>query len=213
MFAAVLPQAAQAALAVLGKSGVVKDAYLAGGSALALQFGHRQSVDFDFFSPNTFVLEELVASLKALGPFTPSFAKGNSLIGIFSGVKMSYFYYQYPLIAKPLVYTNVTIAHPHDIATMKLVAIMDRSTKKDFVDLYTLAHRDIPLDRMFELYDQKYHVLEENVYSIIRALRYFDEIETSDVPKMLTSLSWEEVRQFFIAESVRLGKKYLEGKE
>lgn len=210
MFESVLPQAAQAALAVLGKSGVVKDAYLAGGSALALQFGHRQSVDFDFFSPHMFDLDKLIAALKAIGPFTSSFAKGKSLIGDFSGVKMSYFYYQYPLITKTSTYANVAIAHPHEIAAMKLVAIMDRSTKKDFVDLYTLAHRGVSLERMFELYDQKYHVLSENVYSIIRALQYFDEIEASDMPEMLIPLRWGEVKQFFVAESIRLGRKYLE---
>ena len=210
MFARTLSDSAQAALALLGKSGCVKDAYLAGGSALALYYGHRLSVDFDFFSQKSFVPSDLDEILKRVGTFQKTFAQGITLMGEFQGIKFSYFQYSYPLIANVTPFLAVNIAHPHDIAAMKLVAITDRSTKKDFVDLYELTKQGISLDQMFELYEQKYHALTENVFTLIRALRYFDEIEKSTMPDMLIPRTWEEIEQFFITESVRLAKKYLE---
>jgi hypothetical protein len=75
MFASVLSGDAQNALALLGGSGLLSQAYLAGGSALALQFGHRRSEDFDFFSPHPFSPDELGRALSALGRFTQTFAK------------------------------------------------------------------------------------------------------------------------------------------
>ena len=209
MFTTVLSSDAQRALALLGKSGLVADAYLAGGSALALHYGHRISVDFDFFSPNTFDPITLGQSLAALGDFTQEVAKGTSLIGTFRGIKMNYFQYDYPLVAPSTRQFNVEIAGPKDIAAMKLVAITDRSTKKDFIDLFTLTHKDMTLDTMFTLYEQKYHVFESNKFTLIKSMTYFEEADADDMPRMLTPLSWEEVKRFFIAESMRLGKKYL----
>ena len=210
MFARTLSDTAQATLALLGKSGLVQNAYLAGGSALALHYGHRISVDLDFFSQKQFIPSKLEKSLKQIGTFHTTFAKGISLLGEFQGTKFSYFQYEYPLIAKTTSFNNVAIAHPHDIASMKLVAIVDRSTKKDFVDLYELTKHDVSMDRMMGLYEQKYHVREENMYTLIRALRYFDEIDKSTMPEMLVPRMWDDIKRFFIAESVRLAKKYLE---
>ena len=195
MFTATLSHEAQAALALLGKSGLVKDAYLAGGSALALHYGHRISIDLDFFSTTPFIPSDFGKKLKGIGVFHTSFAKGITL--------------DYPLIEKTTLLFEVPIAHPHDIAAMKLVAITDRSTKKDFVDLYELIGQGISLDRMLELYQKKYHMLDENIYTLLRALRYFDEIEHSAMPEMLSPLSWDEVKQFFIAESMRLARGLL----
>jgi len=57
MFEEVLPKKAKSALAILGESGLMKGAYLAGGTALALQIGHRISVDLDFFTQKQFESE------------------------------------------------------------------------------------------------------------------------------------------------------------
>ena len=209
MFTATLSHGAQAALALLGRSGLVRDAYLAGGSALALHYGHRISIDLDFFSTTPFTPSNLGKNLKDIGEFHTTFTKGITLMGEFNGVKFSYFQYDYPLIAKTTELFDVPIAHPHDIAAMKLVAITDRSTKKDFIDLYVLTGQGISLDQMFELYQQKYQALDENKYTLVRALCYFDEIDQSVMPEMLIALTWDQVKQFFIKESMRLAKAML----
>ncbi|MBI5614082.1 nucleotidyl transferase AbiEii/AbiGii toxin family protein [Candidatus Gottesmanbacteria bacterium] len=212
MFESVLPKNAQTALALLGNSNPFpSDTYLAGGSALALHFGHRKSVDFDFFTPTAFDPKKLSESLSLLGSFDEEVAKGISLIGKFQGVKLSCFQYQYSLLKQPLVHLGVLVAHPNDIAPMKLVAICDRGTKKDFVDIYTMVQNGLTLEDMFTLYDKKYGLLESNRYTLCKALGYLDEADLTDMPEMLISLSWKEVKQFFIAQAMRLGKQYIEG--
>lgn len=210
MFGSVLSGAAQTALAVLGESGLVKNAYLAGGSALALHYGHRYSIDFDFFSTEPFLPDTLSRRLQNLGIFKETFSKGISLIGSFNGIKMSYFQYEYPLIAPTTEFLHVTVAHPHDIGAMKLTAIMDRGTKRDLVDLYELHEQGVTVEQLFDMYDKKYQKLSANMFSLIKALGYFDETELSTMPEMIRAVSWEEVKQFFSAESLRLAKKYLE---
>lgn len=213
MFTTVLSQDAQTALALLGKSGIVGEGYLAGGSALALHYGHRHSEDLDFFSVHSFDPRVMSTRLKDLGVFTPSFAEGISLIGTFGGVKFSYFQYDYPLLFLTTTMLDVSIVHPKDIAAMKIAAIMDRGTKRDFVDLYELVKQGVSLEEMFELYNKKYKALENNMFSILRSLQYFDDAEKGDMPNMIKPISWDEVKQFFIAESMRLAKRYLEADE
>jgi hypothetical protein len=210
MFGTVLPGDAKKILAVLGKSNVVKDAYLAGGSALALHLGHRISIDFDFFSNVPFQAEELSENLKTIGNFKPEMAKGLSLIGTFEGIKFSYFGYNYSLVEKTTKYLGVSIADPKDIAAMKLVAITDRSTKKDYIDLYMIAKKLYPLETMLTFYDQKYKLLRANHFTLIKSLTFFQDAEETEMPHMRIPLQWEEVKRFFISESLRLGKKYLE---
>lgn len=210
VFDAVLSGDAQATLALLGKSGIANDAYLAGGSALALYYGHRYSVDFNLFSSVPFDPKQLSKTLSSLGPFVEEVAKGVSLIGTFRGTKMSYFHYRYPLVKPTTRYRNVNVAHPHDIAAMKLVAITDRGTKKDFVDLYTLTQRGVSLENMFQFYDKKYGLFDANRYTLIKALSYLDEANEDKMPQMIASISWDEVKRFFTAESMRLAKHYLE---
>ena len=213
MFRSVLSQHAQVALGVLGKSDIVHAGYLAGGSALALRLGHRISVDFDFFSPNEFDSLSMSRSLALLAEFIEDTREKNTLLGVFNGVKYSYFYYPYPLLERGDIYDGVVIASVLDIAVMKLAAIMDRGIKRDFIDLYMITKQGMVLDEIFSLYDRKYGLLHANKVSLLKSLSYFDDADKSDMPQMLVPVVWDNVKQVFIAESVRLGKKYLEGNE
>lgn len=96
------------------------------------------------------------------------------------------------------------------LGAMKIAAVMDRGTKKDFIDLYFLSKSGISLESCFEYYEKKYKALANNLYSIITSLSYFVDAENSEMPKMIDKVSWGEVKVFFEKEAVRLGKKYLE---
>lgn len=209
MFRSVLSGAAQDALALLGKSDLVEKGYLAGGSALALHFGHRYSLDFDFFSQELFDPQKLSRQLQMLGNFVETLAKGISLIGTFQGVKFSYFQYEYSLITKTSKFLDVNIADIKDIAAMKVAAIMDRGTKRDFIDIYEMIQKGMKLEDIFKLYDQKYHTFETNKFSIFKSLGYFDDAEGGNMPQMIKKVSWEKVKDFFAKESMRLAKNYL----
>src|SRR3989338_6101611 len=120
MFGNTLSGNAQKTLALLGKSGLVRNAYLAGGSALALHFGHRYSIDFDFFTREKFDPIKLSVNFKKLDRFKQTLAKGISLIGEFNEIKLSYFQYDYPLIGQVIIFNEVNVASVEDIAAMKL---------------------------------------------------------------------------------------------
>lgn len=92
---------------------------------------------------------------------------------------------------------------------MRIVAICDRGTKRDYVDLYFLAKQKFTWEKMFEFYEKKYQLLANNVYTIITAMRYFDEAEQTEMPQMMEKVSWERIKRFFEKEAIRLGRKYL----
>jgi len=209
MFTKTLSKTAQDSLALLGKSGLLKDTYLAGGSALALHLGHRYSLDFDFFTPKSFDAKQFVIELSKLGDFKKETIKVDTILGSFNGIKFSYFHYSYPLIEKPNKFLNLKIADPADIAAMKIAAIVDRGTKRDFIDLYFIAQEKCSLEEILNFYDKKYRKLSENIYSLLKSLSYFDDTKDSPMPRMIKKVSWQEVKRFFENEAVRLGEKYL----
>lgn len=209
MFSETLSEDARKSLALLGRGVLPKNSYMAGGSALALMLGHRISIDFDFFTDIEFSSEELALQLSKIGKFEVSEIAHDTLLGAFNDIKFSLFHYKYPLVFPTNDFWGVRIADKRDISAMKIAAVMDRGTKKDFIDLYFLVKEGISLEKCFEYYEQKYGALANNIYSIITSLSYFNDAETSEMPKMIKMIKWEEVRKFFETEAVRLGRKYL----
>ena len=91
---------------------------------------------------------------------------------------------------------------------MKIHALEDRGTKRDFVDLYFLA-KEFSLEQILKFYDQKYGVIKEHLYTILRSMDYFADAEIDDLPEMLIPVSWEEVKKFFHDQSLNLARKKL----
>lgn len=110
MFTKALSRNAAAALALLGKSEILKQAYLAGGTACALQLGHRVSLDLDFFTEKEFSTENALKQLNSLGNFRLDETSKWTILGNFPEVKFSYFYYRYPLIGKPVPFSGIKLA-------------------------------------------------------------------------------------------------------
>ncbi len=186
----------------------IKHAYLAGGTALALQLGHRMSVDLDFFTPEE-IDENVVASgLSQLPEFTESQREWRTVLGTVGETKFSIFYYKYKLIDATVPFEGITLAGKKDIAAMKIHAICDRGTKRDFVDTYLLA-KEFTLEKMLDFYNQKYGVLEEKLYIILKGLDYFVEADIDTMPNMLIPIEWEEVKEYFRKETKKLTAKKL----
>ncbi len=187
---------------------IVKNSYLAGGTALALHLGHRISVDLDFFTLEEFDEKVALQNLKKLPEFKEDGTAWRTIWGTIGNTKFSLFYYQYPLIKKTVLFEGIQIISKEDIAAMKIHALEDRGTKRDFVDLYFLA-KEFSLEQMLEFYDQKYGVLKEHLYIILRSLNYFTDAEMDKMPKMLISVSWEEIKEFFTLQTRKLTEKLL----
>jgi hypothetical protein len=123
---------------------------MAGGTAAALQLGHRISVDFDFFTPKTFSPRSFATALSKLGSFKEEQADKGTVLGRFAGVKFSLFHYEYPLIYPAKKYLSL------DIAAMKIDAIASRGAKRDFIDVYCICKAGYKLTGALNLYDKKY---------------------------------------------------------
>lgn len=194
-------------LTSLSRVSFIEKAYMAGGTALALQIGHRYSVDLDFFTQEEFDEEEVVREMSKNKGFVLEKKSWRTILGTFNNTKFSLFYYKYPLLTKTLKFEGINLASKSDIAAMKINAIEGRGTRRDFVDLFFLA-KDFSFEEMFEFYDKKYSSLSEHLYSIIRGINYFADAEADERPlKMLMEVSWDEVKKFFKKESLRLAKE------
>ncbi|MDO8638353.1 MAG: nucleotidyl transferase AbiEii/AbiGii toxin family protein [Candidatus Daviesbacteria bacterium] len=196
------------ALKLVSKIDIIQKSHLAGGTALTLHLGHRISVDLDFFTEEIFDENIIENDLKRLSDFKEDGKAWRTIWGIVSNTKFSLFYYQYPLIKKPFEFEGVKILSMEDIAAMKIHALEDRGTKRDFIDLYFLA-KEFSMEQMLQFYDQKYGTLEEHFYSIIRSLDYFEDAKVDKMPKMMEKVSWEEVKKFFQNQAMRLAKDKL----
>jgi len=129
-----------------------------------------------------------------------------TLLGSVLETRFSIFYYKYPLLKNPSKYLGINIASVLDIAAMKLMAISDRGTKRDFVDLCFILkiEKKFSLMEIFEFYDKKFKVLEQNKFHVIKSLVYFDDAEDDKMPKMIKDVNWKDIKKFFKDEIKKL---------
>ena len=206
MFEETLIKGAKDILALLGRSNILKDAYLAGGTTAALQLGHRISVDFDFFTSKEFVPRVFSTELSKLGSFDEEQADKGTVLGEFKGIKFSLFIYKYPLVFHPKKYLSLNIADIRDIAAMKIDAIATRGAKRDFIDLYFICKDGYGLDEILGFYNKKYGKLVSNLIHLQKSLVYFNDAEPEGIPKMLKKVKWEEIKEYFENEVKKLTK-------
>ncbi len=169
--------------------------YLGGGTAIALYLGHRRSIDFDWFIAANF--DPLILAQRLREP-VPSFAteqiSQGTLHGRLSEVRLTFLEYHYPLL-EPLVpwpAGGCELASLADLVCMKLVAVAQRGTKKDFVDIHALSQHYLPLSAMFTLYRQKYEI--QDISHLLYALTYFDDADGEPLPQMLREINWQTIK-------------------
>lgn len=137
----------------------LKSYYLVGGTALALQIGHRISVDFDFFSSEE-LRKDLLLSVKRIFPEHPisvTYAAPEQLNLIINGVKVTFLHYPYPVVDSFVHYKNIQLASVREIAAMKTFAIGKRIAYKDYVDWYFLLRdQHITLEQVITLAEKKF---------------------------------------------------------
>lgn len=170
--------------------------YLTGGTALALQLGHRRSVDLDWFTPGRLedplrLAEELRAAAVAFR--TEQVASG-TLHGVVAGVRISLLEYRYSLL-KPLVPLPAFVcrlAARADLAAMKLAAVAARGAKRDFVDIYALGRSGLSLRRMLAWYQRKYSVTD--IAHVLYSLCYFEDADKERMPQLLWDTDWQAIK-------------------
>lgn len=185
------------------------EAILAGGTALAMQIGHRESVDLDYFTAKDFDVENLIGRLQKINlPLNLQDYKQNYLVAYLNKVKFSVFVYPYPFIEENQMSIDdnssefIRIAGIKDIAAMKIISITQRGLKKDFVDLFFILNKKWALpEGIAEQMVLKFGVERINPIIIGKALTYFDDADNNPEPKYLPgqSVLWEDVKYYFNA--------------
>ena len=206
MFEQVLPGNTKAVLAILEKSEIIQKAYLAGGTALALQLGHRISYDLDFFTQEEFDEQMLLPEIKKISDFQLEKIAWRTILGKFKDVKFSIFYYKYPLLYAAKKFGMVKVTDIRDITAMKIAAIASRGTKRDFVDLYFICKEVVSLPGAIQLYDKKYENLATTEMHIMKSLVYFEDAESDEMPRMLKKVVWEDIKKYFEKEVKKLAR-------
>jgi predicted nucleotidyltransferase component of viral defense system len=170
---------------------------LVGGTALALKYGHRTSIDLDLFYHKKFDQEPIIKSLiKKFGKGYGTESKYTRW-GIFcyiEQVKVDIVFYPHPVIANIEDVEGIRMYDDRDIIAMKLNAILGRGTKKDFWDLYELLHH-YSLKDMIAFHEKKFP--EQNLLiTIPQAIIYFTDAEETNAPVGFKGQTWEKVKKF-----------------
>lgn len=177
--------------------------YLAGGTGLALQLGHRTSVDFDFYTGRHFDATKLANDI--MGVFGDdvrvTLREKDTVFVTIDEVDCSFFWYQYPLVKKTENIMGVQVASCQDIALMKLIAISHRPVKRDYIDIYYLLEK-LSLKEMFSFVSNKYPNF--NQYFALRTLTYFEDIgereEKRPIKVLDKNFSWEKAKEKIFTE-------------
>ena len=174
---------------------------LVGGTALALQYGHRQSIDLDFFGILPEDKEKLVEMTKRVGNVLVTNRSKMILQTVINQIKVDFVdYSRYKWIDEPVMGDGFVLASDKDIAAMKVNAIIGRGTRKDFIDLYVLLQHYSLLEIM-AFYKQKYPEFSE--YRALLSMTYFEDAEMQDMPKMFIDTSWDSMKSTII-EAVKV---------
>lgn len=178
----------------------LNDYNLAGGTALALQMGHRLSYDLDFFGRGDMSIEEVTGLIPASYFIQEMHRTKNILVLDVDGIKVDFVLYKYPMIRPLLEEGGIRLFSIEDIAAMKLDAIKGRGRKRDFYDLYFLLNH-YGLSELLAFHQEKYQ--QDTRFLILKSMSYFDDAE-NDPPVRLTGeeIHWEDVKSTI--------KKYLQ---
>lgn len=178
-----------------------KECRLVGGTSLALQFGHRKSIDLDFFGkfePDPLQIKDL---LKGIGSVQVLQESKFIFQYVVNDVKVDFVNYPYGWISERVDEDNLYLAGPRDIAAMKLAAITNRGTKKDFIDLFELLGH-FSLAQMLDFYKDKY--ADGIPFTTLKSLTWFEDAKDDPMPTMLRDYSWEKVKDRISAEVCQL---------
>lgn len=191
----ILTPQAKLLLPKLASTALINKFYLAGGTALSLYLGHRESVDFDFFTNEEFSAN-IIDQFKPLSNELKVISRHDNSVEFFlGGVKFFFWLYLYPLTQPLNDFNGIKIASPVDIGLMKIIALEGRVAWKDIIDLYYLDQEVISIADLAKLFYQTYPQNEFNEYSRLKVLLNEKELAASPKPKLLKQVDLEQIKE------------------
>ncbi|WP_310555283.1 nucleotidyl transferase AbiEii/AbiGii toxin family protein [Flavobacterium sp.] len=177
------------------------DFNLVGVTSLALQMGHRNSIDIDMFGNSEINSELFIEKLSEFGEVKVAQSTKNILTTKINDVKVDFVNYKYQLLTECLHIENIRMLSTKDIAAMKLNAIAGRGSKKDFIDLYFLLN-EFSLEEMVSFYEKKYS--NGSIFMVQKSLAFFEDADSQLQPKMFKDFNWEDCKQKIVEEVLKL---------
>jgi hypothetical protein len=167
------------------------DLRLVGGTALALQLGHRNSVDINMFGPHSLDDRQIAEALVGFQEVEIVATSKSIKVYFIDGVKVDFVNYPYLWLDPEMEVEGIRMASTRDIAAMKIAAITQRGSKKDFIDLYFLLQQ-FSLPEILGFYEEK--IRDSNRWLALRSIPYFTDADQQPTPAMHIDVSWEEVK-------------------
>ncbi|MFW6084142.1 MAG: nucleotidyl transferase AbiEii/AbiGii toxin family protein [Gemmatimonadota bacterium] len=188
----------------LANGGILDGWILGGGTGLALRFGHRFSEDLVLFRSESFDPDRLAVAMSSIGDVSVQTRDENTLHAVLDGLRVSFRRAEPPLLFPGSEYRGLAVADPRDIAVMKVVAIGERGSRKDFVDLYFYLRGGATLDGVLRLLERRFAGLDYNEYHLLKSLTCFEDAESEPMPNMIRDVEWAEIRDALESEVLRL---------
>jgi predicted nucleotidyltransferase component of viral defense system len=205
-----LPRATKKALDFLSQQKWLENTnwYLAGGTALALQAGHRLSVDLDFFTTDAkFKHESILPNFSSNTNWKTTIEEPNTIYGELLKAKISFIAYPFFIPKQKMFrYGAVKILSAIDIAVMKIIAVSQRGRKRDFFDLYWCAKNLEPLEKTVRRLKAQYPSVAHDYHHILKSLVYFEDAESNPAPETNFKAVWPEVKKYFRKEIKEITK-------
>lgn len=199
-------------LSRIGQQPFAQRFYLAGGTALALQLGHRRSIDLDFFAAEDELMDttrrEIISTLEQHAKVeVREDVIGNLLLHV-NDLSVGFFSYGYRLLETVTSPDLPRLASPADIGLMKLDALIARGARKDFIDLYFIG-QTWPLEKLLELRPLKYPRARNFEVMLLEGLTNFDNADLDTQPQMLLPIDWEQVKAGCAIAARQLAERWL----
>lgn len=180
--------------------------YLAGGTALALQLGHRVSIDFDLFSSDP-IKKTLLKKVEETYRETPELIvnSSNELTVIARGVKHTFLHYPFPPLLPLVSSETIELLSSKELLATKAYTIGRRGTLKDYVDLYVGMSEGVGmLTELIELAGEKYgNAFNDRLF--LEQLLYLDDVEEVPLTMLNRALPTKEsLRNFFSQEIAKI---------
>lgn len=149
---------------------------LVGGTAIAIQLGHRKSIDFDLFTNKSFGNGTIVNKLLRQATIESTIVdQTDELTVIVKDVKLTFLYYPFPLDFKESFEDVIKMPDLLTLAAMKVYALGRRSKWKDYVDVYFILKQFTLSDicnRAKEIFKDAF-----NEKLLREQLCYFDDLD------------------------------------
>ncbi len=180
---------------------------LVGGTNLALRYGHRVSVDLDFFTKEKFIPEQVVSVVsKNFRHFELVFQKNQTLIFDIEHVRVDYVWYPFEWLFPFDLHNAIRMANVEDLIPMKIQGLENRKSKKDFWDIACLLDH-YSLEQMMEIMKKKFPFVD--IGHLIHSFTYFEDAELQPDPVSLNGVTWKNVKEKVSSKAIDFTRNFL----